>query len=151
MVLRPALADPPVPQICVSRIYDNLAQPVASFAVPFRQSDLIDDDLFDRYQSELVSAGTPLGYTAGDAAFTLHEIFSAFPFSYYGRILSLVLVLCETGHEKDGLCRRGEYYITDSQIDVTRLSLILDDIIRKPDPAPVGSCDFGLGGWSDLN
>src|SRR5262249_232583 len=81
----------------------------------------------------------------------LHELFSTFPFSYYGRILSLVLVLCETGHEKGGECRRGEHYITDSKVDEMRLSLILQDIIRKPDPPPVDSCDFGQGRWSDLN
>ena len=137
-----------VPQICVSRIYDYVGHPVAHFAIDFRQSDLVSGGDYATYQAQLIAAATPLGYDPSDTTFTLHELYSTFPFLYYGEVSSLVLVLCATGHEKDNECRRGEYYIDDRTLNVDRLSLILSDLLAEPTPAPVDSCDFGLGDWS---
>ena len=142
-----AVAAQRVPQICASRIYDFLKQPVTSFAIVSERSDLVSDDEYARYSGELTAAAAPLGYDPSATKFTLHEELSSFPFLNYGRVFSLVLVLCASGGEKANDCRRGEYYVDDRQLDPDRLSLILSDILTEPVPAPVDSCDFGLGDW----
>jgi len=143
-----SLAADRVPQICASRIYDLLPQPVTKFAIDSVRSDLISDDVYALYQADLKTAAAPLGYDPAATGFTLHETLSTFPFLYYGRVLSLVFVLCATGREKDNDCRHAEYYIDDSVITPERLSLILADTLSETVPAPVDSCDFGLGDWA---
>ena len=137
--------------ICASRIYDYLTKPVTEFAIDFHQNDLISDDLFARYRAELTAAGAAFGYDPAATGFTLHEGLSTFPFLFYGRILSVVFVLCEAGRERDNICRRADYYLLDGVIDADRLALLLADTIVNARPAPVASCDFGRGDWSDLD
>jgi hypothetical protein len=140
-----------VPALCASRIYDYLKQPVAHFAIAFRQTETIDDADYARYRSALVTAAGDAGYDPSDRGFTLHETLSSFPFLNRGLILDAVYVLCAAGGEWANDCRRGDYYLYDGAIDAERVALILDDILNQSQPAPIDSCDFGRGDWSALD
>ena len=147
----PAISADGASAICASRIYDYVRRPVDRFAIDFRQTEMISDAVYARYRSELSAAASGLGYDPQDKTFTLHETLSSFPFLNRGLILEAVLVLCTAGGEPDNSCRRADYYVYDSFLDQERLSLILDDMLREPMPAPVDSCDFGQGDWAALN
>ena len=147
----PSLSADRADAICVSRIYDYVRQPVTAFAIDFRPTEMISKDAYARYRAQLEGAAATYGYDPKDRSFTLHESLSSFPFLNRGLILEAVLVLCAAGGEKDNQCRRADYYVYDAMLDEGRLSLILDDILRQPVPAPVDSCDFGQGDWSALD
>ena len=137
--------------ICASRIYDYLQQPVTAFRIDFRQTELISNPVYDRYRSDLTTAALPFGYDETDTSFTLHETLSTFPFLNRGLVLDLIFVLCAAGQEWSNDCRRADYYLLDGRVDGLRLSLLLADTLLEPTPAPIDPCDFGKGGWSDLD